>query len=375
MSDTNESREIRIQRLYDAPLQAVWDAWTDPAQAALWWGPRGYTLTTHSKDVRTGGHWDYTMHGPDGTDYPNTTQYLEVLPLAKLVYDHGGNADQPPMFRVTVLFDEVDGKTRMDMSMRLPTAEAAAQTRVFIKQAGGNATWDRLAEYLAKRLADQVAGRRQRHLGPAGRIPGQAPGGPGTLRHQPQLRGAAGADVRDVDPARAHRQLDRAHRMRDALYPRRRARRRRRVLQHEQPGRHHVRSDALRGNPQSGPHRLHPAILRRARKPRAPPNGADLAGNHAHDRRAERGRPAPHARDADLGSSRRCDGGRTGHLHRRSWRHDARLDRLLRQARSRARRASVILAGSTPANGQLRAIVIARGPANEAAKGPLHFRN
>src|SRR5476649_2587722 len=120
MSDTNESREIRIQRLYDAPLQAVWDAWTDPAQAALWWGPRGYTLTTHSKDVRTGGHWDYTMHGPDGTDYPNTTQYLEVLPLAKLVYDHGGNADQPPMFRVTVLFDEVDGKTRMDMSMRLP---------------------------------------------------------------------------------------------------------------------------------------------------------------------------------------------------------------------------------------------------------------
>ena len=155
MSDTNESREIRIQRLYDAPLQAVWDAWTDPAQAALWWGPRGYTLTTHSKDVRTGGHWDYTMHGPDGTDYPNTTQYLEVLPLAKLVYDHGGNADQPPMFRVTVLFDEVDGKTRMDMSMRLPTAEAAAQTRVFIKQAGGNATWDRLAEYLAKRLADQ----------------------------------------------------------------------------------------------------------------------------------------------------------------------------------------------------------------------------
>ena len=155
MSDTNESREIHIQRLYDAPLQAVWDAWTDPAQAALWWGPRGYTLTTHSKDVRTGGHWDYTMHGPDGTDYPNTTQYLEVLPLAKLVYDHGGNADQPPMFRVTVLFDEVDGKTRMDMSMRLPTAEAAAQTRVFIKQAGGNATWDRLAEYLAKRLADQ----------------------------------------------------------------------------------------------------------------------------------------------------------------------------------------------------------------------------
>lgn len=155
MTETSESREIRILRTYDAPLQAVWDAWTDPAQAAQWWGPRGFTLTTHSKDLRSGGSWAYTMHGPDGTDYPNKAQYLEVVPLAKLVYDHGGNDDRPPMFRVTVLFAEVDGKTRMDMCMSLPSAEAAVQTRQFIKQAGGNATWDRLAEYLAKRLSDQ----------------------------------------------------------------------------------------------------------------------------------------------------------------------------------------------------------------------------
>jgi uncharacterized protein YndB with AHSA1/START domain len=155
MTATNESREIRIVRTYDAPVQAVWDAWTDPAQVAQWWGPRGFTLTTHSKDLRPGGSWAYTMHGPDGTDYPNKTEYLEVEPLSRLVYDHGGNDDRPPMFRVTVLFAEVDGKTRMDMSMSLPSAEAAVQTRQFIKQAGGDATWDRLAEYLAKRLSDQ----------------------------------------------------------------------------------------------------------------------------------------------------------------------------------------------------------------------------
>lgn len=155
MTETNESKEIRIQRTYDAPLQAVWDAWTDPAQTAQWWGPRGFTLTTHSKDLRTGGHWHYTMHGPDGTDYPNTTHYLEVEPLARLVYDHGGNDDRPPLFRVTVVFSEEDGKTRMDMRMGLATAEAATQTRQFIKQAGGNATWDRLAEYLAKQLSDR----------------------------------------------------------------------------------------------------------------------------------------------------------------------------------------------------------------------------
>jgi uncharacterized protein YndB with AHSA1/START domain len=90
------------------------------------------------------------MHGPDGTDYPNTTKYFEVEEHAKLVYDHGANVDRPPMFRVTVLFKETDGKTTMDMTMALPTPEAAEEARKFIKKAGGNATWDRLAEYLDK---------------------------------------------------------------------------------------------------------------------------------------------------------------------------------------------------------------------------------
>jgi uncharacterized protein YndB with AHSA1/START domain len=152
---TSKANEIRIQRIYDAPVQAVWDAWTDPAQVAQWWGPRGFTLTSHSKDLRVGGHWSYTMHGPDGTDYPNRTTYFEVEPLARLVYDHGANENQPPLFRVTVLFAEIDGKTHMDMTMALESAEAAVQTRHFIKAAGGNGTWDRLDEFLTKRLTDK----------------------------------------------------------------------------------------------------------------------------------------------------------------------------------------------------------------------------
>jgi uncharacterized protein YndB with AHSA1/START domain len=154
MTATSEPNEIHIVRIYDAPLKAVWDAWADPAQAAQWWGPRGFTITTHHKDLRSGGSWTYTMHGPDGAGYPNRTHYLEVEPLSRLVYDHGGNEESPPMFRVTVQFSEVDGKTLMDMRMHLPTAEALAQTRHIIKVASGNSTWDRLAEYLARRLSD-----------------------------------------------------------------------------------------------------------------------------------------------------------------------------------------------------------------------------
>jgi uncharacterized protein YndB with AHSA1/START domain len=150
MSVKNKPNEINITRIYDAPLRAVWDAWTDPEQVAQWWGPRGFTLTTHSKDLRPGGSWSYTMHGPDGVDYQNKTRYIEVENHSKLVYDHGGNDDRPPLFRVTVLFSEIDGKTRMEMSMALPTPEAADETRQFIKKAGGDGTWDRLAEYLEK---------------------------------------------------------------------------------------------------------------------------------------------------------------------------------------------------------------------------------
>lgn len=153
MAAQNKSNEIRLTRLYDAPVKAVWDAWTDPAQVAQWWGPRGFTLTTHSKDLRPGGHWSYTMHGPDGTDYPNKTLYHEVEPLSKLVYDHGGSDDRPPLFRVTVLFSEEDGKARMDMTMTLPTPEAADETRKIIKKHNGNSTWDRLAEYLGHERA------------------------------------------------------------------------------------------------------------------------------------------------------------------------------------------------------------------------------
>ncbi len=144
-----------VVRVYDAPVSAVWDAWTDPAQLAQWWGPRGFTITTHSKDLRPGGTWRYTMHGPDGTDYPNVTLYHEVERHAKLVYDHGGTDDSPPLFRVKALFAAQGKGTRMELTFAFETPEKAAETLAFIKTVGGFSTWDRLAEYLVKRSANR----------------------------------------------------------------------------------------------------------------------------------------------------------------------------------------------------------------------------
>lgn len=152
---TEKPNELRITRIYDAPVSAVWEAWVDPKQVAKWWGPRGFTITTHSKDLKVGGHWRYTMHGPDGTDYPNHTIYHEVREQKLLVYDHGGYEDRPPLFRVTVKFDDLGDQTRMEMIMACPSPEAAEETKKFIKNAQGNSTWDRLGEYLEKKLQDR----------------------------------------------------------------------------------------------------------------------------------------------------------------------------------------------------------------------------
>lgn len=146
-----KSNEIKIIRLYDAPLKMVWEAFTDIQQVSQWWGPRGFSLTTHSKDLKAGGHWDYTMHGPNGVDYSNKTKYLEVEKYSRLVYDHGASAEKPPLFRVTALFSEYKNQTKLDLSMQLPNAQVAEQTKAFIKKAGGDATWDRLAEFLGKK--------------------------------------------------------------------------------------------------------------------------------------------------------------------------------------------------------------------------------
>lgn len=149
MSAKNKANEIYITRIYDAPVKMVWDAWVDPEQVGKWWGPRGFTLTTHHKDVRVGGTWDYIMHGPDGVDYPNLTIFHEVKKYSKLVYDHGGSKDRPPLFRVTVDFIDLGEKTKLELVFALDSAEAAKETKKFIKKAGGDSTWDRLAEFLS----------------------------------------------------------------------------------------------------------------------------------------------------------------------------------------------------------------------------------
>ena len=152
-------REIIMTRVFDAPPELVWQAWTDPKIVTQWWGPAGFTTTTEVMDVRPGGTWIHTMQGPDGTKYPNKKVYKTVKKPSLLTYSHGGTADDGKdqlSFDVTVNFDAVGDKTKVTMKMAMPSAEQLQHViKTYGAVEGGKQTMARLAEQLRKMSAQK----------------------------------------------------------------------------------------------------------------------------------------------------------------------------------------------------------------------------
>lgn len=149
-SDTAD-REIVINRTFDAPRELVFDTFADSKHANAWYGPNDFTITNERQDLRVGGEWVFTMHGPDGTDFPNWIRYREVVRPERLVYEHGGRTpDAPVHFHVTVTFTDLgDGRTALTMRSVFPNAEAR---RLVVERygaiEGGHQTLARLAAHL-----------------------------------------------------------------------------------------------------------------------------------------------------------------------------------------------------------------------------------
>lgn len=119
-----DTRSMVAIRIFDAPRELVFAAWTDPKHLAQWWGPTDFTTTTHSIDIHEGGVWRFVMHGPDGRDYQNRITYDEIVRPERIVYHHGGGDDvEPVQFRTTVTFEDVGGKTRLTLQAVFPSAE------------------------------------------------------------------------------------------------------------------------------------------------------------------------------------------------------------------------------------------------------------
>jgi uncharacterized protein YndB with AHSA1/START domain len=142
-------REIITTRVFDAPRELVYAAFTDPVHISQWWGPRGFTTTTNSIDVRPGGVWRFVMHGPDGVDWPNKISYTELVKPERLVYLHSsGDEPDPSDFETIITLAAQGNKTLLTMKAIFQSAEECQRVKAFGAVEGGQQTLERLAENL-----------------------------------------------------------------------------------------------------------------------------------------------------------------------------------------------------------------------------------
>jgi uncharacterized protein YndB with AHSA1/START domain len=145
---TIAEREILVSRVIDGPRRLVFQAFTDARHLARWFGPNGFTVTTKAFAFRPGGEWLFTMHGPDGTDYPNWVQWQEIVPPERLVYRQGQKPGDSDAFQSTVTLVEEGDKTRITLRSLLNTkAQRDEVVQKYNALEGAKEALGRLAAY------------------------------------------------------------------------------------------------------------------------------------------------------------------------------------------------------------------------------------
>ncbi len=156
----SEERALVIERIFDAPRELVWKAWSEPDRMMRWLGPKGYTVPFCKIDFRVGGVSLNCMRSPEGQDYWSTGVYREIVEHERIVTtdsfaDADGNVvpashygiteDIPLEMLVTVTFEDLAGKTRMTLRHEGLPAGAMGEGA----NQGWNESFDKLAESLA----------------------------------------------------------------------------------------------------------------------------------------------------------------------------------------------------------------------------------
>ncbi len=159
-----KNKKLTVERVFDAPREKVWQAWTDAKMFAKWWGPRGWSTTVKQMDFTEGGYLLYGMKCED----KNQTEWYGQVSWGKSIYksidepnefryvDYFCDADgkvnkEMPVITITIKFNEVDGKTRVTSHSVFESESALKQVIDMGMEEGLKQTWDRLAETLAKR--------------------------------------------------------------------------------------------------------------------------------------------------------------------------------------------------------------------------------
>ena len=145
--------EITITRVFDAPRELVWKAWTDPKHLAQWWGPKNFSNPVCEADARVGGKWHIVMRAPDGREHPCGGVYLEVVEPERLVFTNiATDGDGKPILDglTTVIFEDLGGKTKLILRTGATAVVDYAAEYLKGMEMGWTQSLERLTEYLVR---------------------------------------------------------------------------------------------------------------------------------------------------------------------------------------------------------------------------------
>jgi uncharacterized protein YndB with AHSA1/START domain len=147
------NRELVITRVFDAPRDIVFKAWTDPQRVKRWWGPKGFTNPVCEVDPRPGGAIRIHMRAPDGAVHPMTGVFQEIVEPERLTFTSSALDEKgAPLFEVltTITLSEEGGKTKMTLRASVTMATPAGAPHLAGMEQGWSQTLDRLAQEVAR---------------------------------------------------------------------------------------------------------------------------------------------------------------------------------------------------------------------------------
>ena len=130
--EDEKDREIINTRVFNVPREVLFNAWEDPTLLAQWWGPKGFSNTFHEFDFKPGATWKYTMHGPNGADFLNTSVFKEIVKPERIAFLHLLPVHE---FLLTAAFEEFGVKTKLTFRQLFNTAEECQRIKTFILEA------------------------------------------------------------------------------------------------------------------------------------------------------------------------------------------------------------------------------------------------
>lgn len=120
-----ENNKVTYKKFVDVPIELAFESWTTHEHLSQWWGPDGFTITTKSLNFSPGGIWDFVMHGPNGDNYNNRIQYLEIREPKFISYRHLGDGEggKDVDFESKIFFESSGSGTKLTMEQIFPSRE------------------------------------------------------------------------------------------------------------------------------------------------------------------------------------------------------------------------------------------------------------